>query len=100
MSCMRPKLSASARASRETLTSSASSWAWRSRAKQGLIVGARSVPGNPCDGDTQAAQLEQVEILTRLKPKSVIVDLGYLGKSIAGVEVLQRGKPKELTPAQ
>lgn len=68
--------------------------------RQGLVVGARSFPGNPYDGDTLAAQLEQIEIRTQRKPKSVIVDLGYRGKSISGVEVLQRGKPKELTPAQ
>lgn len=69
-------------------------------AKHGLIVGARSFPGNPYDGDTLAEQLEQVEILTQRKPKSVIVDLGYRGRSIEGVEVLHRGKSKQLTRAQ
>ena len=69
-------------------------------AKQGLIVGARSFPGNAYDGDTLAEQLEQVEILTQRKPKAVIVDLGYRGRTIEGVEVLHRGKPKQLTRAQ
>ena len=68
--------------------------------RQGLVVGARSFPGNPYDGDTLAAQLEQIEILTQRKPKAVIVDLGYRGRSIEGVEVLHRGKPKQLTRAQ
>ena len=69
-------------------------------ARQGLIVGGRSFRCNRYDGDTLAEQLEQVEILTQRKPKSVIVDLGYRGRSIEGVEVLHRGKPKQLTRAQ
>jgi IS5 family transposase len=66
-------------------------------AKRGLIVGARSFPGNPHDGDTLAAQLEQAEILTGHKPHTAIVDLGYRGRHIEGVEILHRGKPKRLS---
>jgi transposase, IS5 family len=46
-------------------------------AKEGLVVGMRSLPGNPYDGHTLAEQLEQVEILTDTKPSTVLVDRGY-----------------------
>jgi IS5 family transposase len=69
-------------------------------ARGGLIVGARSFPGNPYDGDTLAEQLEQAEILSDEKPHTAIVDLGYRGRSLEGVEILHRGKPKRLTRRQ
>ena len=69
-------------------------------ARKGLIVGARSFPGTPYDGDTLAEQLEQTEILTGTKPKVAIVDLGYRGREVDGVEILHRGKPKRLTRRQ
>jgi IS5 family transposase len=69
-------------------------------AKRGLIVGARSFPGNPYDGDTLAEQLEQTEILTGQRPNTAIVDLGYRGRHLEGVEILHRGKPKRLTRRQ
>jgi IS5 family transposase len=69
-------------------------------ARRGLIVGARSFPGNPYDGDTLAEQLEQAEILSGEKPRSAIVDLGYRGRAIDGVNILHRGKPKRLTRRQ
>ncbi len=50
--------------------------------KQGLMVGARSFTGNPCDGHMVAEQLRQVAILTEdtgASPKEVIVDLGFRG---------------------
>src|SRR5690606_11109923 len=60
-------------------------------ARKGLVVGARSFPGNPYDGDTWAEQLEQVEIVFEHKPRTAIVDLGYRGREIEGVRILQRG---------
>ena len=69
-------------------------------ARQGLIVGARSFPGNPYDGDTLAEQLEQVAILTDRPVRTVIVDLGFRGRSIKGVDILHRGKAKGLTRNQ
>jgi len=69
-------------------------------ARGGLIVGARSFPGNPYDGDTLAEQLEQAGILSGEKPRTAIVDLGYRGRSLEGVEILHRGKPKRLTRRQ
>ncbi|MBB6066110.1 hypothetical protein HNR76_002689 [Pseudoxanthomonas broegbernensis] len=34
------------------------------------------------------------------KPTTAIVDLGYRGREVDGVQVLHRGKPKRLTPRQ
>lgn len=48
-------------------------------AKEGLVVGMRSMPGNPYDGHTVDSQLEQVGILTGHMPKIVLADRGYRG---------------------
>ena len=73
--------------------------------KQGLIVGARSFPGNPFDGHTLAAQLEQTTTLLHdlgVKPVTEVVDLGYRGvdSEVAPVQVIHRGKNKTLTKTQ
>ncbi|MCI1192804.1 IS5 family transposase [Calidifontimicrobium sp. SYSU G02091] len=52
-------------------------------AKEGLVVGMRSMPGNLCDGHTVDRQLEQVEILTDVRPKIAVVDRGYRGAHAA-----------------
>lgn len=48
-------------------------------AKEGLVVGMRSMLGNPYDGHTVDSQLEQVEILTGEAPKIALADRGYRG---------------------
>jgi IS5 family transposase len=48
-------------------------------AKEGLVVGMRSMPGIPYDGHTVDSQLEQVEILTDVRSKIALVDRGYHG---------------------
>lgn len=70
--------------------------------KQGLMVGARSFPGNPYDGHVLSAQLEQTANLlqdTGRAPKQVIVDLGYRGVDAdnPGVQIIHRGKVKSLS---
>ena len=70
--------------------------------KQGLMVGARSFPGNPYDGHVLSAQLEQTANLlqdTGRAPKQVIVDLGYRGVDADNpdVQIIHRGKYKSLT---
>ena len=50
--------------------------------KSGLMVGARTFPGNPYDGHLLSAQLEQTCILLEdvgRSPKEVVVDLGFRG---------------------
>ena len=66
-------------------------------AKKGLIVGARSFPGNPYDGDTLAEHWEQTGILTGVEPEMLIVDLGYRGRELDNTRVLHKGKRKSLT---
>jgi IS5 family transposase len=73
--------------------------------KSGLMVGARTFPGNPYDGHVLNRQLEQTTILledTGKAPKQVVVDLGYRGvdKDNPGVEIIHRGKYKSLTKQQ
>jgi IS5 family transposase len=73
--------------------------------QHGLMVGARSFAGNPYDGHTLAAQIEQTNTLLQdvgVKPTTAIVDLGYRGvdKELAPVEVIHRAKFKSLTPTQ
>jgi len=48
-------------------------------AKEGLVVGMRSMPGNPYDGHTVGSQLEQIGIHTGQTPKIVLADRGYRG---------------------
>lgn len=57
-------------------------------AKEGVVVGMRSMPGNPYDGHTAAEQIEQVEILTGERPKTVLADRGYKGAQIPGCRLL------------
>jgi IS5 family transposase len=48
-------------------------------AKEGVVVGMRSMPGAPYDGHTLHSQLEQVEILTGVQPQLALADRGYRG---------------------
>jgi IS5 family transposase len=73
--------------------------------KSGLMVGARTFPGNPYDGHILSAQLEQTTILLEdvgTKPRQVIADLGYRGvdDDNPGVEIIHRGKYKSLSQTQ
>jgi transposase, IS5 family len=75
--------------------------------KQGLMVGARSFPGNPYDGHILSAQMEQSAILLQdlgVKPKQAVVDLGFRGKAVdqanPGLDILHRGRIKTMTKAQ
>jgi len=67
--------------------------------REGLVVGMRSMPGNPYDGHTLAETLEQVGILTGsdTMPGTVIVDKGYRGVKIDGVRILRSGQRKGIT---
>jgi len=71
----------------------------------GLVVGARSFPGNPYDGHTLADQLEQTRILledVNAVPHTVYTDLGFRGVDdrIGDVTLRHRGKWKTLAAAQ
>ena len=60
----------------------------------------RSFAGNPYDGHTLGAALEQVEILTERLPELVVVDRGYRGHGVDKTQVLISGTRRGLTPAQ
>ena len=71
---------------------------------QGLMLGARSFPGNPYDGHILSAVLEQATNLTqdlRVAIKQVIADLGFRGKDVdadnPGVQIIHRGRLKSLS---
>ena len=72
--------------------------------KSGLIVGARSFPGNPYDGPTLAEQIEQTTVLLQdigVKPTTAVVDLGYRGVDhLVRVNVVHRGRYKTMTDQQ
>ena len=69
-------------------------------AREGLVVGMRSMPGNPYDGHTVDSQIEQIGILSGVTPQIALVDRGYRGvQSSAGVRLLvshTRGLPRKL----
>lgn len=69
-------------------------------AKEGLVVGMRSMPGNPYDGHTVDSQIEQIGVLTGTTPRMALVDRGYRGvEASAGTRLLvshTRRLPKHL----
>jgi IS5 family transposase len=65
--------------------------------KKGLVVGMRSMPGNPWDGHTLDETIEQVSILADHKPSIAIVDKGYQGVTVDGVQILRSGQRRGVT---
>ncbi|MGE0315540.1 MAG: IS5 family transposase [Lautropia sp.] len=65
--------------------------------KEGFVVGMRSTPSNPYDGHTLAETLEQVGILATREPKVAIVDRGYRGVDVEGVQILRSGQKRGIT---
>lgn len=60
-----------------------------------IIIGAMAFKGNPYDGHTLDAQLNQVKRLTTRLPQVAIVDRGYKGrKTVNEVEICLPGKLK------
>jgi IS5 family transposase len=71
----------------------------------GLMVGARSFPGNPYDGHILSAILEQAANLLQdlpVKIKVVVADLGFRGVDADNPDkdIVHRGKFKSLNPQQ
>jgi IS5 family transposase len=65
--------------------------------KEGFVVGMRSMPGNPYDGHTLAEAIEQVSILSDRTPRMVIVDRGYRGVTLDGIQILRSGQKRGIT---
>jgi transposase, IS5 family len=73
--------------------------------QHGLMLGARTFPGNPYDGHILSAALEQTTNLTQdlgCALKHVVVDLGFRGVDADNpdVQIIHRGKDKSLSPQQ
>ncbi len=65
--------------------------------KEGLVVGMHSMPDNPWDGHTLDETIEQVSILADHKPSIAIVDKGYQGVTVDGVQILRSGQRRGVT---
>ena len=71
-----------------------------STSKESFVVGMRSLPGNPYDGHTLKASLQQVQKLTGTAPKEAYVDRGYRGHGLAEpVKVWIAGTKRGVTVA-
>ena len=73
--------------------------------RHGLMLGARTFPGNPYDGHILSAVLEQATNLTQdlsVQIKQVVVDLGFRGVDADNPDkqIVHRGKFKSLSPQQ
>jgi IS5 family transposase len=65
--------------------------------KEGLVVGARSMPGNPYDGHTPHDAQEQAEILSEVKALMAFVDRGYRGVEANVVQIWKSDRRRGLT---
>ncbi|MDV6343978.1 transposase [Nitrosomonas sp. Is37] len=71
-----------------------------STSKKSFVVGMKSFPGNPYDGHTLTASLEQIHKLTGIASKEVYVDRGYQGHGVTDtVKVWMTGVKQEVTVA-
>ena len=73
--------------------------------QHGLMLGARTFPGNPYDGHILSAVLERATNLTQdwaVKLKHIVVDLGFRGVDADNPdkEIIHRGKYKRLSAKQ
>lgn len=63
-----------------------------------FVIGARSLPGNPCDGHTLAAQIAQTERITGVPVARAYVDRGYRGHDADKSRVFVSGQKRGVTP--
>jgi IS5 family transposase len=63
-----------------------------------FVVGIRALPGNPYDGHTLAAQIEETERLTGVRIERAYVDRGYRGHDADRQRVFISRQKRGLTP--
>ena len=73
--------------------------------RSGLMLGAKTFPGNPYDGHTLKAILQQAAKLTKdvgATVKQVVVDLGFRGVDADNPDkqIIHRGRIKSMSPQQ
>ena len=73
-----------------------------STSKESFVVGMKSLPGNPFDGHTLKAAIEQIQTLSGVTPKEAYVDRGYKGHGInhgafSGLKVWIAGTKRGIT---
>jgi IS5 family transposase len=66
--------------------------------REGFILGAQGLEGNPYDGHTLQGALNQVVELTGVKPERCYVDRGYRGHGVTGTRVFLSGQKRNITP--
>ena len=65
--------------------------------KEGFVLGACAMPGNPYDGHTLVPALAQSQRLSQIPIDTVVVDKGYKGAIVEGVRILRSGQRRGLT---
>ena len=63
-----------------------------------FVIGARTLPGNPFDGHTLAAQIAQTERITGVPVERAYVDRGYRGHDADKQRVFVSGQKRGVTP--
>jgi IS5 family transposase len=66
--------------------------------RDNFVVGMQALPGNPFDGHTLAAALEQVNRVTGVMPERCYVDRGYRGHKVEESSVFISGQRRGVTP--
>lgn len=70
-----------------------------STSRESFVVGMKSLPGNPYDGHTLQASLDQVARLTGRLPQEAYVDRGYKGHGVNDSDVWIAGARRGVTPS-
>ena len=66
--------------------------------REGLVLAAKAFAGNPYDGHTLAATLDQATSVSGVEPERIYVDKGYRGHNYTGAgEVMIAGRRRGLT---
>ena len=65
--------------------------------RSNLVVGAKSLPGNPHDSHTLKDALRQVQRLTGQQPERCYVDLGYRGHDVDDTQVFKARQKRGVT---
>ncbi len=66
--------------------------------REGFILGAQGLEGNPYDGHSLKGALDQVTELTGARPERCYVDRGYRGHGVTDTQVFLSGQRRKVTP--